>query len=91
MTGRFHQAVTLTIFFCLSMLWMTTKNYVYQFSNFLENFFSSNGRNRRKMRIIDFFEILTRNSLTINKNFETNFGMSRALFWVAEPKEKKSK
>ena len=69
------------------MVWMTTKNDLQPFSDFLENFSGSNGRNRREIRaLIDSFETYTINSLMKKKIFETNFIMSRALFWVAQPK-----
>ena len=51
----------------------------HQFSDFLENFAGSNGRNRRGIRaVINSVEIYT-----------VNFIMSRADFWVAQPKLKK--
>ena len=64
----------------------------HEFSDFFENFSGSNGRNRREIQaVIDSFETYTTNSLMKNKTFETNFIMSRALFWVAPPKQKKLK
>ena len=69
------------------MLWVTIKNDLQQFSDFFENLSGSNGRNRREIRaVIDSFETYTINSLMKKKIFETNFIMSRALFWVAQPK-----
>ena len=41
--------------------------------------------------VIDSFETYTINSLMKKKIFETNSIMSRALFWVAQPKRKKIK
>ena len=38
--------------------------------------------------VIDSFEIYTINSLIENKNFKTDFIMSIALFWVAQPIKK---
>ena len=65
------------------MLWMTKKNDVHQFSDFFENFSGSNGQNCRDMKaVIDSHEIDTITSL-MKKKFETNFNVSRALFWVA--------
>ena len=66
---------------------MTTKNDLKQFLDYSENFSGSNGRNRREIRaVIDSFETYTINSLMKKKIFETNFIISRALFWVAQPK-----
>ena len=63
------------------------KKMTQQFSDFFENFFGNNGRNRRKIQpVMDSFETYTINSLMKKKIFETNFIMSRALFWVAQPK-----
>ena len=68
------------------------KNYLQQLSDFFENFTGSNGRNRREIRaVIDSFEIYTINSLMKKKIFETNFIISRALFWVAQSKWRKLK
>ena len=39
---------------------------------------------------MDSFETYTINSLMKKKIFETNFIMSRALFWVVQPKQKKN-
>ena len=66
---------------------MTAKNDLQQFSDFFENLSGSNGRNRPKIwAVIDSFETYTKNSLIEKKFFETNFMISRALFWVAQPK-----
>ena len=66
---------------------MTTKNDLQQFSDFFEHFSGSNGRNRREIQaVIDSFETYTINSLMKKTVFETNFIMSKALFWVAQPK-----
>ena len=63
------------------------KNDLQQFSDFFENSSASNGRNHREIRaVIDHFEPYTINYLMKKKIFETNFIMSRALFWVAQPK-----
>ena len=63
------------------------KNDLQQFSDFFENFSGSNGRNRREIRaVIDSFETYTIHFLMKKKIFETNFIMSRALFWVAQAK-----
>ena len=63
------------------------KNDLQQFSDFFENFSGSTGRNRREIwAVIDSFETYTMNSLMKKKIFKTNFIMSRALFWVAQPK-----
>ena len=92
--GRFDQAVTLTIFFFFFFIqlcygWLQN-NDLQQFSDFFETFSGSNGQNRREIRaVIDSFETYTINSLMKKKVFETNFIMSRALFWVAQPKQKK--
>ena len=82
--GRFDQAVTLVCY-----VW-PQKNDLHQFADFFENFSGSNGRNRRELRaIIDSFEIYTINYLMKITIFKTNFMMSRTLFWVAQPKQKK--
>ena len=71
------------------ILWMTTKNNLPQFSDFFEIFSGSNGRNRRRMRtVIDSSEIYSIIFL-VKKKIEINFIMSRALVWVAQPKQKK--
>ena len=86
--GRFDQAVTLTIFYFLFKYVMDDhKKMTHEFSDFFENFSGSNGRNRHEIRaVIDSFETYTINSLMKKKFFETNSVMSRALFWVAQPK-----
>ena len=87
---RFDQVVTLIIiiiifFFQVCYGW-PQKKVLQQLSDFFENFFGSNGRNRREIRaVIDSFKTYTIISLMKKKIFETNF-MSRALFWVAQPK-----
>ena len=62
------------------------------FQIFLENLFGSNGRNRHgTMRaVVDSFEVYIINSLMKKKKkIETNSIMSRALFRVAQLKQKK--
>ena len=88
--GRFDQAMTLTTFFFFFIQvcyrW-PQKNDLQQFSDFFKNFSGSNGRNGREIRaVIDFFETYTINYLMKKKIFETNFIMSRALFWVVQRK-----
>ena len=64
----------------------------HRFSDFFETFSGSNGRNRREVRdVIDFFEIYTIDSWMEKKMFEINSGVSTALFWVTQPKQKKIK
>ena len=91
--GHFDQAVILTIFFFFfhsSMLWSDDhkKNDLHEFSDFFENFSGSNGRNRREIRaVIDSFETyIIYKFFDEKKIFETNSIMSRASFWVAQPK-----
>ena len=63
---------------------------IYTKFQFFENLSGSNSRNRREIRaVIDTFEIYTINSL-MKKNCESNFIVFRALFCVAQPKQKKS-
>ena len=61
-----------------------------QFSDFFENFFGSNVRNRRGMRaVIDSFEIYIINSLMEKKCLKLI--SCPKLFRVAQPKQKKNK
>ena len=68
---------------------MATKNDLYQFSSFVENFSNSNGRNCRSGTVIVLFENYTINSLIRNK-FETNFIMSKALLGIVQLKQNKN-
>ena len=74
------------------MLWMTTKNDLHPFSDFLKNFSGSDGRNRRESRaVIDIFDIYTIDSWMKKKMFGIDSIVSRALFSVTQPKQKKIK
>ena len=57
------------------------------FQIILENLSGSNGRNLQGA-VINSFEIYTINSLMEKKKIETDV-ISKALFWVAQPKQKK--
>ena len=85
---RLRPSVFFFFFFFIQVCYgWPQKNDLQQFSDFFENFSGSNDRNRREIRaVIDSFETYTINSLMKKKIFETNFIMSRALFWVAQPK-----
>ena len=63
------------------------KNDLHEFSDFFENVSGSNGRNRREIwAVIKSLETSTIKCLMKKKIFETNSIMSRAFFWVAQPK-----
>ena len=81
-----------SFFFSQECYGWSQKNDLHEFSHFFENFSGSNGRNRCEIRaVIDTFWTYTINSLMKKKISETNSIMSRALFWVAQPKFKKIK
>ena len=71
------------LFFFIQVCYGWPQKMTHQVSDFFEKKFGSNGRNRREMRaVIDFDD---------NKKFETNFIMSKTLFWVAQLKPIKTK
>ena len=75
-----------------SMLWMTTKKWLTTIFRFLFNFlwqrWSKSSGNLGRYRFVKTYTI---NSLRKKKMFQINFIMSRALFWEAQPKQKKIK